>query len=132
MYALMQDASLGIPEMDSAHQVLAKTLEQLNSTDDTNFPQAYMALVAKLERDFHVEEALMEDYGLACLQLHREQHARVLSGLHQAQLHVMAGDIELGRHALALLPQWLEVHITTMDQALAAELQIAIATNEQA
>ena len=121
-------ARLGISELDQAHQVLGDALKQAANADDANFPQSFMALVALLEHDFHLEERLMEDYGLPSLHPHREQHAHVLSGLHHTQPQVMSGDLKAGRHALALLPQWLEIHSATLDQALAAELEIAKAS----
>lgn len=125
MDVLNQQASIGVPEIDLAHQLLKQALEQLANTDDVNLPSSYMALVAMLEQDFHLEENLMESYSLPSLQLHREQHARVLSGLHHAQPRIMAGDLNLGRNTLELLPQWLAIHSATMDQVLAAELEIS-------
>ena len=125
-------ARLGIAELDRAHHLLWDALKQAANADDANFPQSFMALVALLEHDFHLEEALMEDYGLPSLHPHREQHAHVLSGLHHTQPKVMSGDLKLGRHALAMLPQWLEIHSATLDQALAAELDIAKASESAA
>jgi hemerythrin len=57
------------------------------------------------------------------MQIHCEQHARMLSGLHHAAARAMAGDCAAGREALRLLPQWLVFHIATMDQALVAALR---------
>jgi len=66
----------------------------------------------------------MEEIGFPSLANHREQHARVLSGLHHAWAAVDEGDLEQGRHALSLLPQWLIFHQATMDLALAAALEL--------
>ena len=51
-----------------------------------------------------------------------EQHARVLSALHHAELGVMEGDIAIGREVIALLPQWFEIHVSIMDRVLVAAL----------
>lgn len=59
----------------------------------------------------------MEYPGLLC---HREQHARALSALHHAAAALAEGDPRPARRSIALLGEWLHVHITTLDQALAA------------
>lgn len=109
-----------------------QALEQLAQTDDVDIPRGFMALVSMRELDFHLEETLMEDYGLPSLGHHRELHAHVLSGLHHAQPLIMADDLNFGRHTLDLLPQWLAAHSATMDQALAAELEISKAAGAMA
>lgn len=67
----------------------------------------------------------MERIDFAGLRAHREQHARVLGGLHRADPYVRRGDVALGREAVALLPQWFLLHQSTMDMALALALDLA-------
>ena len=122
-----QDMALGIPAIDAAHEALfdaVARLEQLAHLRDPQFSAGFRELIAAVERDFREEEDLMEEIGFPSLANHREQHARVLGGLHHAWAAVDEGDVEQGRHALALLPQWLLFHQATMDLALAAALEL--------
>ena len=119
-----QDMALGVPAIDEAHEALFDELARLAQLADQHFSAAFRELIAAVERDFREEEDLMEEIGFTSLANHREQHARVLSGLHHAWAAVDEGDLVQGRHALTLLPQWLLFHQATMDLALAAALEI--------
>ncbi|MGK5077059.1 bacteriohemerythrin [Janthinobacterium sp. HLX7-2] len=119
-----EEMALGVPAIDEAHEALFMALARLSQLGDHDFSVAFRDLVAAVERDFREEEALMEDIGFPSLANHREQHARVLSGLHHAWAAVDEGDVAQGRHALSLLPQWLIFHQATMDLALAAALEL--------
>ena len=121
------DMALGVPALDDAHEALfdeLARLEHLAQLADPTFSAGFRDLIAAVERDFREEEDLMEEIGFPSLATHREQHARVLSGLHHAWAAVDEGDLAQGRQALALLPQWLLFHQATMDLALAAALEL--------
>lgn len=115
---------LGIPAMDSAHKAFFEELAQLAITPDEQFGAVFFLLVAKLERDFEEEEDLMERINFPALNSHREQHARILSGLHHVVPQVMNGEIGAGREAIAFLQEWFMVHLMTMDLALAVALDL--------
>lgn len=66
----------------------------------------------------------MERIDFPALNSHREQHARILSGLHHVVPHVMNGEIESGRQAIELLQEWFLFHLTTMDLALAVAVDL--------
>ena len=131
-FAWSPELVLGIPEMDMAHQALLVQLQRLASGPDHTFAVGFGALIDSLERDFREEEAVMERLGDPGLHEHREQHARVLAGLHHADPHVMGGDIEAGRGALRLLAHWFYDHLNTLDRALAAALVAANPAGRQA
>lgn len=120
-----EEMALGVPAIDEAHEALFLELGRLSQLGDPHFSAAFRDLIAAVERDFREEEDLMEEIGFPSLANHREQHARVLSGLHHAWAAVDEGDLAQGRHALSLLPQWLIFHQATMDLALAAALELA-------
>lgn len=105
--------------MRDARAGLSDRMERLARTPDQRFADGFTALIAELEASFRDEEAAMEAFDYPALRGHREQHARALSALHHAQPLVEGGDVALGREALALLPQWLLLHRSTMDLALA-------------
>lgn len=119
------EMALGIPAMDASHQTLLEELGRLADTKDAEFGAAFARTIAAIERDFADEEEAMEGIAYPGLRAHREQHARVLSGLHQADPYVRQGDVALGRKAVALLPQWFLLHQSTMDMALATALVMA-------
>lgn len=119
-----ENMTLGVPEMDSAHEAFLAELGELLNLPDDQFPAAFLTMIGKVECDFREEEILMEDIDYPGLQGHREQHARVLSALHHVAPHVMEGDIALGREAAELLPQWFLFHLSTMDTALAFALDV--------
>ena len=119
-----QDMSLGVKDMDDAHKEFFEDLTALLTMPDEEFAPAFMCLIEKVEKDFHEEEVLMEEMDYAGLQGHREQHARVLGALHHVAPHVMNGDLNLGREAAELLPQWFLFHLSTMDTALAFALDL--------
>jgi hypothetical protein len=50
----------------------------------------------------------------------------VLGALHHIHAQVMSGDVGIGRHVVdELLPQWLLLHISTMDTSVALAMQLA-------
>ena len=104
--------------LDSAHLDLFATLARLGHLAPDAFAPAFHDCIAAMERDFRAEEALMEGLDFSPLVAHREQHARVLGGLHHAAAALVQGDAAPARKAVALLEKWLPLHIGTMDRAL--------------
>lgn len=119
------DLSLGDPALDATHRALFDSLARLATMREEAFLPAFEETVAALERDFRGEEDLMERLGYPGLACHREQHARALSGLHHASAALADGEAGPARRAVDLLAEWLHLHITTMDQALAAAALLA-------
>lgn len=121
--------SLGMPGVDAGHRELLDELGALEDAPDAEFATAFTRFVARVERDFREEEDLMEQIAFSGLNNHREQHARMLGGLHHVARQVMAGDLDAGREVVALMPGWFMLHIETMDGALAVT---ALAPQDQA
>ena len=113
-----QAMELGNPAIDEAHRALFDEMMRLHAAPDSELAEGLPLLCARLERDFREEEDVMEAMDLPDVKEHREQHARVLSALH----HVVVGEPAEAREALTLLPQWFQLHLATMDRALAAGL----------
>jgi hemerythrin len=118
------DMRLGVARIDTAHESFLRALTMVAEAGDDHFCDAFCGLVRRVEHDFLEEEAMMEEIDFPGLHSHREQHARVLGTLHQVAGHVMQGDIGTGRTAVALLPQWFMLHLSTMDTALALALEL--------
>lgn len=122
----VKDWMTGIWEMDDLHRDMLQTLQQLRCAGDQALVMGYPRLVACMESAFQQEELWMEELEDSALSLHREQHARVLGALHQVHSRLMAGDVEIVRHVVAdLLPQWISLHVATMDITLALSMQVA-------
>ena len=112
------DLSLGLPEVDLAHKQFLTQLALIADAPDHEMKDHLSALIAGMESDFYQEEALMEKINYPEIKVHREQHARVLSAFHQAMPDVLRNDFHSARKALELLPQWVVMHIITVDKAL--------------
>jgi hemerythrin len=117
--------TLGLPEVDATHRELLDELTRLQQAPDAEFAACYARFVAHVERDFREEEDLMEAVQFVGLPSHREQHCRVLGGLHHVARQVMEGDLDAGREAVALMPGWFLLHMETMDSAMALAAQLA-------
>lgn len=111
--------TLGLPAVDDAHRELLDELSSLAALPDADFAAGYARFVAQVEQDFREEEELMEATQFPGLPSHREQHARVLGGLHHVARQVMAGDLGPGREVVSLMPGWFLLHIETMDSTMA-------------
>lgn len=127
----VSDISSGVPAMDRLHHDLFSALDALSSSDDKSFSANFTAFVGNVERVFREEETWMDDLDFPAIAVHQEQHARVLGALHHIHAQVMGGDVGLGRHvADELLPQWLLLHISTMDTPFALAMQLARSKRE--
>lgn len=120
------DISSGVPDMDRLHHDLFASLDALSGSADADFPADFATFVEQAERGFREEELWMDEIDFAETAAHQEQHARVLGTLHHIHAQVMGGDIDTGRRvADELLPQWLLLHISTMDRPFAQAVQLA-------
>jgi hemerythrin len=113
--------ALGVDAIDAAHRHLLEQMNGLLTGSDSDVAQGMEALVTAMERDFREEEEMMEQIVYPGIRPHMEQHARVLAALHR----IAPGDVAAARAALVLLPQWFEVHLATLDTALAVALDLA-------
>lgn len=114
----------GIPPIDQLHLEMADALAWVSLLPEDEFCAGYSALLEKVEHAFAIEEMWMEETDYPGLRQHREQHARLLGGLHHAHARVKGGDVALGKEVTReLLPAWLEVHMATMDVPMGAAIR---------
>lgn len=118
------EMALGNAVIDTAHKDLLDQMSILLSCSDSELGNGLPVLIDKLERDFREEEEFMESIDFSGIKNHREEHARVLSALH----HLAPGDGVAAREALQLMSQWFPAHLTTLDTALAAALDLGAAS----
>lgn len=101
------------------HYKLFQLSSEVQSLPNFAVIDAFRVLVDETERAFGKEQKLMESSKFPAMQLHLEQHARVLVSLHKIHTQVMKGDYSLARRVGGyLLPEWLKLHATTQDLAL--------------
>lgn len=108
----------GEPDIAAAHQLHMRALPIIAALNRAAFPAAWTALVSQLEKDFRKEEDLMEKIDFSNAHLHREQHTRVLSGLHHAAAQLLKGNALPARSALDDLALYLPLHYDTLDTTL--------------
>lgn len=120
-----------LTQIKEAQRALCKTTRRLRQCADACVPEAYLDVVRAAEQMFGLEQQLMERYAFPVRQLHLEQHARVLRGLHCLHAEVMGGASERGRRAgAAMLMDWLRLHNDTLDAAF--KIWVDYCRNEQA
>jgi hemerythrin len=113
--------TMGIDAVDKVHRDLLAQMHALLAGSDSDVAQGMERLVELMEHDFRDEEELMERIHYPAIRAHMEQHARVLGALHRIE----PGDVPAARAALVLLPQWFEMHLATLDSALAEAVSAA-------
>jgi hemerythrin len=119
-------AATGVLVMDVLHRKVDDALDAALGADDAMFLQRFCVLVTILEEAFATEEFWMEEIDYPAIRSHREQHARVLSGMHHVYCSLLAGDAGIARKVVAsLLPDFLKLHGETMDTALSMHLQVS-------
>lgn len=106
------------PELEQLHAQLDAMVLHAQSLPASELAPAFGQLVAAIEADFRGEELLMECFDCADSHQHREQHARMLAGLHHAASALDQGQPLPAQQALADLRQWLPFHIETQDRHL--------------
>jgi hemerythrin len=108
-----------ISTLDTLHDALRQLTQQLHDCAQDDICSAFEQLLITAEKAFAAEQLLMERDDFPATRCHLEQHARVLSALHQAHPAVMNGDRNLAIHVGGhLLPEWFELHNSTLDAAV--------------
>jgi len=121
---LPRDAKLGHAELDNIHDLVFEVIEKTLALPSGPFIPAFSNVVTALEVDFRREELIIESYDCPDAKLHREQHARMLAGLHHAASELLQGNENDARRALAALREWLPFHIATQDRHLVRALYL--------
>jgi len=117
--------ALDVQEMDDDHAEFLALLERLNQAGNEEFPDLFQKLVDHLRLHFVREGRLMRLGKFPALGEHEGEHHRVLGELLQFNRNVKRGRLSLARaYVRAGLPEWFELHFSTMDSALAAHVKL--------
>lgn len=114
---------LGVEGMDATHREFTHMAEALARAGDTEFPSLFQKLVDHTRLHFAEEGRLMRLCKFPPIAIHEAEHARVLGDLIQLNRHIKTGRLPLARAFVKSgLKEWFEIHLATMDRALATHL----------
>jgi hemerythrin len=131
MALIKKDGSIrvGHDPIDHDHDEFIILLNRLDAADHSDFPALFQQLFEHTEQHFDRENQLMEQWAFPAKTEHKGEHQRVLGEFMQFKKRVDKGMIAFGRSFVReRLPQWLELHVTTMDSALAAHIKAQLQT----
>lgn len=116
--------TVGYTPIDQDHDQFAQLLERLNNAGNADFPALFQALYRHTEHHFEREKQWMAQSAFPAEAEHNGEHQRVLGEFKQFQSRVDKGLIAFGRAFVNdRLPAWFQLHVSTMDSALAAHLK---------
>lgn len=126
--ALIEKNSLhkvGYDLIDNDHDEFISQLNQLDSASNADFPALFQQLYEHTEVHFDRENQLMKQFAFPGETEHKGEHQRVLGEFKQFKTRVDKGMIAFGRSFVReRLPEWFGLHVTTMDSALVAHINI--------
>lgn len=116
--------SLGVAELDDAHQDFIGQVAALIAASDAEFAALFGVLISHTRDHFAAEGRLMRDAKYPGLAMHEGEHHRVLGELQQLNRTLKRGHLPLVRAFVKQgLPEWFDTHLTMMDGALVAHLK---------
>ncbi len=115
--------SLKLEEMDGNHREFLSLLEILSQSDDTDFTFLFQKLVDHTRLHFAEEGRLMRATRFPALGEHEGEHHRIYGELMQFNRAIKRGRLALARaYVKKGLTEWFELHLSTMDSAVAAHV----------
>lgn len=114
---------LHLDEMDDMHREFAQLVNTLAEANGNQFVELFGQLCTHCKTHFERENALMQASSFPSVAEHEAEHQRILGELKQYQRKVNKGAISFARaYVKDRLPEWFQLHLTTMDSALAYHL----------
>lgn len=115
---------LGVAEMDRTHDEFLSLVAGLQLASKNQFVALFSALVDHTKRHFEDELKLMENTKFPAIKEHREEHVRVLSDLKKMNESIAKGSTLFAKaYVSQQLPSWFNLHLSTMDAALAKHVK---------
>ncbi|MGZ8227279.1 MAG: bacteriohemerythrin [Methylococcaceae bacterium] len=109
--------------IDRDHEEFIEPLNALDVANNADFPTLFQQLYEHAEQHFESENQLMAQHDYPGVTDHKGEHQRVLGEFKQFKSRVDKGLIAFGRSFVRdRLPQWLALHVTTMDNGLAVHI----------
>lgn len=115
---------LGVAEMDATHREFVALAARLAAAGDEEFGALFGQLLDHSRTHFSAEDANMRASRFPAIGEHIGEHQRVLAELRAFNRSVQGGRLILVRaYVRERLPEWFDLHLATMDAALAAHLR---------
>lgn len=116
--------ALGVAEMDATHREFVVLADRLCTADDAAFPALFNTLLEHTRSHFFAEDARMKETRFSAIGEHISEHQRVLIELRAFNRSVQGGKMRMARaYVRENLKDWFDLHLATMDSALAAHLK---------
>lgn len=117
--------TLGVDEIDHAHQEFIHLVASLIAASDAEFPALFQLLINHTREHFMAEGQLMRATKYQGLSMHEGEHHRILGELQQLNRTLKRGRLPLVRAFVKQgLPEWFDYHLSMMDAALVAHLKL--------
>ncbi len=111
-------------DTDASHEALAEVIAGLIAASNAAFPVRFQTLVTLFKMHVAEEGGLMRASRYPGIAEHEGEHHRVLGELVQLNLAIRRGRTALARaYVKDGLAPWFDLHLATMDAALAAHLR---------
>lgn len=111
-------------DTDASHEALAEVIAGLIATSNAGFPVRFQTLLTLFKMHVAEEGGLMRSSRYPGIAEHEGEHHRILGELVQLNLAIRRGRIALARaYVKDGLAPWFDLHLATMDAALAAHLR---------
>lgn len=118
---------LGREDMDETHREFIDLLSHLLQAGDIDLCRLFPDFVDHIKRHFESESRLMVQVGFPATAEHEAEHLRVLGELDRFGKRLHYGRTAFLRAYLRdQLPSWFDLHLTTMDSALAHHLKVSM------
>ncbi len=116
--------ALGVDEMDTQHREFVEIVATLGQASREDYPRLFQRLVDHTRLHFIEEGRLMRLCRFTAIGEHEAEHHRVLGELLQFNRHIKLGKTALARaYVESALPEWFNLHLPTMDAALARQVR---------
>lgn len=110
-------------DLDDMHVEFAQLVNALAEAKGNTFVELFAQLFEHSQTHFDHEKELMQANDYPSLAEHNGEHQRILGELEQYQRKVNKGAISFARaYVKDRLPEWFQLHLTTMDSALVHHL----------
>lgn len=114
---------LGVEGMDATHRESVDMGEAVAKASDEAFPALFHEFVEHTRQHFAEEGHLMRLCRFPPIAIHEAEHTRVLAYLAQLEEQVRNGHLTQAQtYMRSGLKEWFEIHLATMDRALAGQL----------
>jgi hemerythrin len=113
--------SVAVESIDKQHQALVALIAHLQQAMlEGRTKQVVGPLFASMNRytkyHFAYEEKLLAENGYPGLEIHREEHARLIAELHELENKYLQGSLAAGAPLMKFLRSWLVDHICLHDK----------------